>query len=289
MIPMVDDYLQLMIVNKLKFLKKHPSIIDRIFYTGKRETLSSLKDFIKNKPIKVIIGYPKDQTSLPCYVITLAPENEVPLGLGDGTDEFIDYEKGLGGLMDEEEDATDGDSSIELSDEEKLMERAISEMSVHLNGTYMNSTYRIECWSDNGDLTAYMYIILKWCLWTSRQEMLSMGWVNITLSGTDLEPVPDYMPVFVYRRSAQINLQYENLYFSNTSVITNYIDIIENPDDYYIDDDDNIRTKDGDEIVVESTYIWVIVPNYYSKKISVHSTQLEDWFVKDESGNWELV
>lgn len=286
---MVDDYLQLMIVNKLKFLKKHPSIIDRIFYTGKRETLSSLKDFIKNKPIKVIIGYPKDQTSLPCYVITLAPENEVPLGLGDGTDEFIDYEKGLGGLMDEEEDATDGDSSIELSDEEKLMERAISEMSVHLNGTYMNSTYRIECWSDNGDLTAYMYIILKWCLWTSRQEMLSMGWVNITLSGTDLEPVPDYMPVFVYRRSAQINLQYENLYFSNTSVITNYIDIIENPDDYYIDDDDNIRTKDGDEIVVESTYIWVIVPNYYSKKISVHSTQLEDWFVKDESGNWELV
>lgn len=286
---MVDDYLQLMIVNKLKFLKKHPSIIDRIFYTGKRETLTSLKDFIKNKPIKVIIGYPKDQTSLPCYVITLAPENEVPLGLGDGTDEFIDYEKGLGGLMDEEEDATDGDSSVELSEEEELMERAISEMSVHLNGTYMNSTYRIECWSDNGDLTAYMYIILKWCLWTSRQEMLSMGWVNITLSGTDLEPVPDYMPVFVYRRSAQINLQYENLYFSNTSVITNYIDIIENPDDYYIDDDDNIRKKDDDTIVVESTYIWVIVPNYYSKKISVHSTQLEDWFVKDESGNWEMV
>lgn len=289
MIPMVDDYLQLMIVNKLKFLKKHPSIIDRIFYTGKRETLSSLKDFIKNKPIKVIIGYPKDQTSLPCYVITLAPENEVPLGLGDGTDEFIDYEKGLGGLMDEEEDAADGDSSVELSEEEELMERAISEMSVHLNGTYMNSTYRIECWSDNGDLTAYMYIILKWCLWTSRQEMLSMGWVNITLSGTDLEPVPDYMPVFVYRRSAQINLQYENLYFSNTSVITNYIDIIDNPDAYYIDDDDNIRKKDDDTIVVESTYIWVIVPNYYSKKISVHSTQLEDWFVKDESGKWELV
>lgn len=286
---MVDDYLQLMIVNKLKFLKKHPSIIDRIFYTGKRETLTSLKDFIKNKPIKVIIGYPKDQTSLPCYVITLAPENEVPLGLGDGTDEFIDYEKGLSGLMDEEEDATEGDSSVELSEEEELMERAISEMSVHLNGTYMNSTYRIECWSDNGDLTAYMYIILKWCLWTSRQEMLSMGWVNITLSGTDLEPVPDYMPVFVYRRSAQINLQYENLYFSNTSVITNYIDIIENPENYYIDDDDNIRNKDDDTVVVESTYIWVIVPNYYSKKISVHSTQLEDWFVKDESGNWELV
>ena len=68
---------------KLKFLKEHPTIIDHIFHTGKRETLSKLRDFIENKKIKVIIGYPKDQTSLPCYVITLAPESEQPTGLGD--------------------------------------------------------------------------------------------------------------------------------------------------------------------------------------------------------------
>ena len=246
MMPLVDDYLQMYIVEGLRFLKEHPKLIDRIFLTGKRTTLNSLKEFITKKSIKVVIGYPKDQTSLPCYVISLAPEQEVPLGLGDGEEEYLDYEGELG----ENPDAT---------------EIAINQFSEYINGTYMNSNYRIECWSDNGDLTSYMYIILKWCLWTAKSKMLKNGWVNISLSGTDLEPVPDYMPIFIYRRSAQVNLQYENLYYNNIERIKLPSEVIQNPDKYEVDDKGNVVVKGTGEIVIPYQWVWIIKSHYYTK------------------------
>lgn len=243
MIPLVDDYIQLFIAEKLKWLKQHPAVIEQIFHTGKRETLKKLRDFIENQKIKVIIGYPKDQTSLPCYVITLAPENEQPVGLGDDGGYFDEYDLGI------------------TSEDEEIGEAIEKKLSEFLATTYMNSNYRIECWSDNGDLTSYMYIILKWCLWTSRQQMLNMGWVNIKVNGTDLEPVPDYMPVFIYRRAAQINLMYENLYYEELENVSKFVD---NPDDYHKDDDGNIVNKD-DEIVIPAKYTWILRAHYYEK------------------------
>ena len=238
-IPLVDDFLQAFIVEKLKWLKEHSVIIDHIFHTAKRETVKQLKDFLVNKKIKVIIGYPKEQTSLPAYVITLAPEQEQPIGLGD---EFGCY----GGGLDEDGQPQD-------------VERQLSEF---VAGTYMNSNYRVECWSDNGDLTSYMYIILKWCLWSSRQQMLSLGWVDIKLSGIDLEPVPEYFPFFIYRRVLQVNLMYENLYYENLKELEKLVDIIEHPDRYHEDKDGNIVDEDGN-IVVPKQYVWLLKVHYY--------------------------
>lgn len=246
MIPLIDDFLQFYIVEKLKWLKNNPVVIDHIFHTGKRETLDKLKDFIINRKLKVIIGYPKEQNSLPCYVITLAPEQEQPIGLGDNAESFTNYDLGM------------GESPLEQEVEESLQS--------FLASTYMNSNYRIECWSDNGDLTAYMYVILKWCLWSSRQDMLNLGWVNITLSGTDLEPVPDYMPVFIYRRSLQIAITYENMYYEKISKLSNWVDILNKPEDYTKDDEGNIIDKGG-EVVIPAPDTWILVPHYYEKTI----------------------
>lgn len=246
MIPLIDDFLQLFIVTRLKWLKEHPAVIDHVFHTGKRETLKKLKEFIVHRKVSVVIGYPKSETSLPAYVITLAPENEQPISLGDETEQYI---------------------GRELSDyDDETIQSVERKMSEFIAGTYMNSTYRIECWSDNGDLTSYMYAILKWCLWGSRQDMLKLGWVNITLSGMDLEPVPDYMPMFIFRRSAQISLTYENLYYEDFDALTQYADILYHPDDYIEDDDGNIIDKDGN-IVLEGKYTWILRPHYYEKPI----------------------
>ena len=49
MIPMVDDFLQMFIVEKLTWLKKHPKVLDHIFFTGQRSTLEKLREFIENK------------------------------------------------------------------------------------------------------------------------------------------------------------------------------------------------------------------------------------------------
>lgn len=262
MIPLVDDFLQLFIAKKLSWLKKHPKVIDHIFYTGRRETLDKLRDFIVNRKIKVVIGYPRDQTSLPAYVITLAPEQEQPLGLGDDSGALEEFQLG-GDIRDYDEDyeyenGEDEDNAVE--------EKVKNELTQFIANTYMNANYRIECWSDNGDLTAYMYIILKWCLWSSRVEMLGLGWVNIRLSGTDLEPVPDYMPIFIYRRTAQIAITYENLYYENVEKIGKYLDIIDEPDKYPVDSDGNITDDDGNVIIPESD-TWIIRPHYYQETI----------------------
>ena len=254
-IPLIDDYLQLMIVDKLKWLKDNPIIIDHIFSTGKRETLSKLKDFIQNRKVKVIIGYPQNQTSLPAYVITLAPEQEQPAGLGDNYDTYNDFDLGIG----------------EDSDNESV-ESAIKHMKHNIAGTYMNATYRIECWSDNGDLTAYMYVILKWCLWSSRKQMLELGWVNITMSGSDLEPVPDYMPVFIYRRASQVSLIYENLYYENLEDMKDWIDIIKDPDKYHKDEDGNIVDDEGN-IIIPYKSIWIINAHFYEKSFGDSSSE----------------
>ena len=248
MIPLVDDYLQLFIVEKLRWLKEHTVVIDHIFSTGKRETLTNLKNFIENRKIRVLLGYPREAASLPCYVITLAPEQEQPIGLGDdfGCVEFDEL-------------------GFDSEDEEQVQIQALEQVKGYLSNTYMNSNYRIECWSDNGDLTSYMYILLKWCLWTSRQQMLNLGWGNIKMSGTDLEPVPDYMSLFVYRRSAQLSLMYENLYYEHIEELEKYLDVITNPDNYTKDEQGNIVNGDN-EVVVSQETLFILRPHYHQEQ-----------------------
>lgn len=255
MIPLVDDFIQTFIVEKLLWLKRHPTVIDHIFYTGKRETLAKLKDFITSKKVKVIIGYPKEQTSLPAYVITLAPEQEQPIGLGDNYSTYEGMDLGIS----------------DTDDNPEVMKRIEREITSFISGTYMNSTYRIECWSDNGDLTSYMYTILKWCLWSSRSQMLDLGWVDIKLSGTDLEPVPDYMPMFIYRRAAQINLTYENLYYENLSKLENFIEVIEKPE---TDPEGNIVDPSGN-IIIPAQWSWLMKIVYYDYNTGVEMDNRE--------------
>jgi hypothetical protein len=236
MIPLIDDFLQKFMVTKLRYLKANPSMIGMIFQTGQRESLSKLTQFITTQKIRVVIGYPRDQSSLPAYVITLAPEQEQPSGLGDNV---LTYGPTLG--MGEEPE----DIAQEYLDD-------------FVASTMMNANYRIECWSDNGDLTAYMYVILKWCLWSSRKEMLALGWNNIRLDGTDLEPVPDYMPIFVYRRSVSLALTYDALYHEDVNSIARFLDVVAHPDLYDRSEDGSVIQKETGSVIIPAKYTWII-------------------------------
>lgn len=193
MIPLIDSYLKDSMEQKFEFLRNNPELIKRIFGNlGKRTTLERFTEFFKEKDIKTIIGYPREANQLPCFVITLAGEQEVYTGIGDNTDED------LWGYEDDEEE----------NSEEHVNEPSVSKVN-------MDSTYRIECWSDNGDLTFYMYTIAKWALLSARTEMVSNGILLPKISAADLEPVPDYFPIFVYRRALMISFQYENQFYEN--------------------------------------------------------------------------
>lgn len=248
MIPLVDDYLQGMIASKLSWLKTNPDVIDHIFFACRRSTLAKLKQFVTTQQLRVIIGFPRDQTLLPAYVITLAPEQEKPSGLGDNYSTYDHYDIGIGNESDD----------AEHQSPEDVIETALDDV---MSSTFMDATYRIECWSDNGDLTAYMYTILKWCLWASREEMISEGWSNITLSGSDLEPVPDYMPIFIFRRAVQVSITYDNLYYENLERVNELTDgLLHNP---RFDDKGNVVDRDG-KVLVPASYTWLLRMTPYS-------------------------
>lgn len=195
MIPLIEDYLKESLSARFEFLKQNPDYINRIFGTlGKRSTLSKLTDYFAKKDIKTVIGYPREPNQLPCYVITLAGEQEIYTGIGDNVDEDLLYDE--------------DDEDFFTPPEERIEEPSISCVN-------MEATYRIECWSDNGDLTAYMYTLAKYALLVTRTEMISNGILLPKISAADLEPVPDYFPIFVYRRALMISFQYENRYYEN--------------------------------------------------------------------------
>lgn len=63
------------------------------------------------------------------------------------------------------------------------------------------STYRLEVWAKNADLTVELYHLVKWALLSGRDELVNDGLFRQKLSGSDFQPAPNYFPEFVYRRA----------------------------------------------------------------------------------------
>lgn len=89
-------------------------------------------------------------------------------------------------------------------------------------GTQFHANYRIETWTENGDLTTYLYHLLKSILFQSRMEIEEDGIILQKINGADFEPLPDYFPAFVYRRA----LMFETTYFADFDVSFPYISSI---------------------------------------------------------------
>lgn len=68
-------------------------------------------------------------------------------------------------------------------------------------GAFFRSQYRVETWTNNGDLTVLMYHLSKWALLSARDSLTEQGLVMQSLGGMDFEPAPEYLPEFVYRRA----------------------------------------------------------------------------------------
>jgi hypothetical protein len=71
---------------------------------------------------------------------------------------------------------------------------------VHMETLY-EVNYRLECWSQNGDLTVDLYHLVKWSLLSGRDGLDGKGLFRQKLGGTDFEPATSYFPEFVYRRA----------------------------------------------------------------------------------------
>lgn len=80
-----------------------------------------------------------------------------------------------------------------------------------------DSTYRLEIWSKNADLTVELYHLAKWAILSGRDYLANdKGIFNQKLSGMDFQPAPAYFPEFVYRRALTFWCQFNSSTPSDT-------------------------------------------------------------------------
>lgn len=71
---------------------------------------------------------------------------------------------------------------------------------------YFDHNYRIEVWTNNAELTLYLFEIIKWNILRHRTYLeTSWGFIRQRVTGGDIVPQPEYYPEFVYIRALNYN------------------------------------------------------------------------------------
>ncbi|QPX71639.1 hypothetical protein [Bacillus phage SP8] len=149
----------------------------------------------RNGPLQVQLG------RVPLEYVVSIQNNDTGVWLRPDEYDVIEPDKGIIGFFTANVEA--GDSlTVKYNYRETASEGII---------TLFNATFTVEAWSANADLTGEMYHLLKWCLLSGRDELgEDKLLIRQKMSGGDLNPAPDYMPTFVYRRGLNFWCQYES-------------------------------------------------------------------------------
>ena len=199
MIPLMDLLIKNKVEEKIEDLRLNPEKIEQYFRYASDKTLGSIKKLITDYKIHILNGYPREETQLPCIIISIANETEEIYGLGDGVDDNYP-EMGMG--YDNYLRWPDGHTKY-------IQENA-----------QFNTTLRVEVWADNSTITSFLYAIVKYCLLSSKRSLSDKnGLYNISLMGGDLEPAPEYFPIFVYRRAVMFTFSHDVSYPVEDQVI----------------------------------------------------------------------
>ena len=199
MIPLIDLLIRRYIEEGIERLDKNPRKIREYFSYASDKTIKSVEKLVTEYRINVLSGYPREVTHLPCIVVSIAGEEEVPYGIGDGIDENY-REFGIG-----EDNYTDWFKE----ENSKYIQESIQ----------MRASIRAEIWGTDAVVTSFLYAIVKYCLLSARNSMYEEGLMLATISGGDLEPAPEYFPEFVYRRAVILDFEYTADYHVGDKII----------------------------------------------------------------------
>ena len=261
MIPLVENVLTEVIETRLKFVRDNIDIVDKIFANATFTLRNRLKEYLSGGKVKVLRGFPMDRTTLPCYVIMLGGEREQEKALGSVFDDEESYDvenisevhsiflhEGINVIRVKHKPIFTINSmtydGVPTFDYEVLNERLglvrlnfpinpdVSEVTINYaykargyeeQGTLFNTQYRIETWTNNGDLTVMLYHLLKWIVLSSRDLLEFKGLAVQTVGGLDFEPAPEYYPEFVYRRALTFECVTQNTFESEFFYIQDII------------------------------------------------------------------
>ncbi len=105
---------------------------------------------------------------------------------------------------------------------------------VNAYGSIFKSSYQVQVWTQNGDLTVWLYHLLKWIFQLDRNYLTTQGFITNKYSGGEFEPFnfDKTYPALIYRRAFALDFEtdYKAIGTDNTidSISTS---IPNNPDD----------------------------------------------------------
>lgn len=234
MILVIEDALSEILVSGFKDLQANPSQVTDVLSMDANK-LQSLQTVLSTTPVKIIRGYPRVPTVLPCIAIMLSGDEETEIGLGDVSDDEDITVNSATDILTEVHKDTNGQYL-------QLTNRPVAEVTSYLDSqglpieySYTNfqlgkiyvsnipsfpvtviydynslcteniealfdSNYRLEVWTMNGDLTVQLYHLLRYIMLKNRPQFLSLGLMIQRMGGSDFKPVTSFFPDFVYTR-----------------------------------------------------------------------------------------
>lgn len=259
MIPLLDDYFKSMLEAELNSVQSHPQQLDDIFGASKKP-VAKLKEYLgrtQKSPVKVVLAYPTDPQVIPCIVVQLGGEQDMPEGLGDTPDDqdlvenTLEHSETLEVQLDQNNKPYIQTSKVAIREVNPEVFNQLNESLsrpdqgklyfskgfvkpgdlVNITYSYVDSieapeiivrtrcTYRFEIWDNNVDRAVMLYAVLKSFLLRNRLAMTEEGLCNITLSGADFEPLPEYFPVPLFRRALSAEFTIINAVKSHGEII----------------------------------------------------------------------
>jgi hypothetical protein len=175
---MIQRYIYDIISQGVASLVSDTRVLDEIFdenFCLDDTEVAAIKTYVANHPLTVVNGYSRTSTKPPICAITLMSENE--------------GEQVLGNAGFPVEDGIYAGADVEA--------------------TFWDSQFGITIFSENPDITAYYYEIVKQVLFDGYAVLQRLGCFAFKMSGADLAPDPQYDPEHFFARQITFNVSRE--------------------------------------------------------------------------------
>lgn len=196
MLVQVDLCLQRALEEELRLLRTDATPLREVFEGLPEEDIEVISRTFASLVAPVKLGYPRDVTELPGLFVTLGSMSEAEQTIGEGFGEEVFRHIANG---------VEGDP---LYWEDR-------------SGTFMQSTVRVCCWTENANLTVWLQNVVTWVLLRRRDELTDVGLLEQRIGATDFEPLPRWFPSFAYRRDVTFSAKHAATYVNRVRPIAN--------------------------------------------------------------------
>jgi hypothetical protein len=168
---------------EIEAVKNNPSSLDEIlegytsFTIGGSPVVDYVQHYFSEVAIRAVIGWPRDNTLIPCIAIVIEDKRE--------------QHKFFGGFIGDEvlKETQDDPSVVGYQDEVGFISQA---------------SYRMVCLANTGDITAILGAIIETALMRNRLVLNEHGIMLNEIQVSDNIPMPEYLPVNIYNRSVTL-------------------------------------------------------------------------------------